>query len=158
MYIEIETVATIGKSLNVKREKGDDDIEVCIAHLKFSNAFVQREVLDQLLGMPIGWSQVSLFDEQGAPFQRLEITPNKFAANITGKITGVENNHGLTLKQADLSAVVLSLYDKGAILSGEISWSIAGDETSDTESLLGRLCKLHAVVQDSGQQDMLKVA
>lgn len=158
MHIEIETTATIAKSVSIKREKGADDIELVYAHLKFSLALVSREVIDALCNMPKGWATRSFYDELGAPYIKLDMGLPQFDAIATGRINGVEGDHGITLAQADLTGVAIALYDKGGWLSGELTWAVAGDEVTDLEPLLGRVCMLHVVVQDSGQGDLLKAA
>lgn len=158
MHIEIETTATIAKSVSIKREKGADDVELVFAHLKFAFALISREAIDALCNMPNGWASRSFYDDMGAPYVKLDMALRKFEAIATGRINGVEGDHGITLTQADLTGVAVSLYDKGGWLSGELTWAVAGDEVTDLEPLLGRVCMLHVVVQDSGQQDLLKAA
>lgn len=158
MHIEINTVGTVGKALNIKREKGEDDAEIVVAHLKFSDAIVPRETIDELLNRSIGWAQSCLYDELGAPIARMEISLPKFACEVTGKIHGTLKGDNITLTQATLDGVSLLLTDKGASLSGNLAWLVAGDEASDAEPLLGRLCSLHWVLQDAGQKDLLRAA
>ena len=157
MRIDINTTAQIGKGLSIKREKGENDIEIVVAHLKFSDAFVQREAIDQLLGLYDGWSH-ALFDDLGAPVCRMDLVPTKFAAAATGKIKGAPEDAGITLTEADITDVVIRLADKGAMLSGTVSWLVAGDEASDAEPLIGRLCMIHWILQDAGQGDLLRAA
>lgn len=155
MRVEIDTAATIGKGVNIKREKRSDDTEAVFAHLKFTDAVVPREVIDELCGQPVGRSQQCLFNELGAPLALIIIELPRLTADATGKIRGIQHGEAITLQQATLDGVSLALCDKGALMSAALAWEIAGDEASDLEPLLGRLCGLHVVVQDSGQKDML---
>lgn len=157
MYTEIETTAQLSKGMTIKREK-EGDVEVLVAHLKFDGALIQREIIDELVGQRIGWAQSCLFDEQGAPIGHIDISLPRLVAQVTGKIRGVKDDDSITLSQAFLDGVSLSLFDNGALLSGALAWKVAGDEASDLEPLLGRLCALHWVIQDGGQRDMLKAA
>jgi len=157
MKTEIETTAEIGKAVNIKREK-DGDTEVVVAHLKFDAALVPRETIDDLVGRPIGWAQHCLFDEFGAPIGHVDISLPRLSLIATGKIRGIKSHEEITLRQARLDDIVLKLTDNGALLSGSLAWKIAGDEASDLEPLLGRVCILHVIAQDSGQQDMLQAA
>jgi hypothetical protein len=160
MYIEIQTTAQLSKSMSIKREK-EGDVKVLVAHLKFDGALIHRETIDELVGQPIGWSQSCLFDEQGAPIGHIEIALPKLVAQVTGKIRGVDADDHITLAQAFMDGVTISLsglINNQALLSGSLAWKVAGDEASDLEPLLGRLCALHWVIQDGGQQDMLKAA
>lgn len=44
----------------------------------------------------------------------------------------------------------------GALLSGQLIWTVAGDEAGDAEPLLGRECGCLWAVEDGGQQDLLR--
>lgn len=157
MRVEIETTATIGKGVSIKREKGSDDIEVVVAHLKFDNALVPREVIDELLGQDIGWAQHCLFNELGAPIGHIELSLPRLKLTATGKIRGVDGD-AITLTEAAFDSITLTLTDKGALLSGALAWKVAGDEVSYLEPLLGRICVIHWIAQDGGQQDLLRAA
>lgn len=156
MYVKLETTTDIGKSVNIKREKSGDK-EIVVAHLKFANTPVTREEFDELANRPIGWSAGFLFDEFGAPVGHIDLSFPMLSLCVTGKIRGIRGEE-ITLAQAGLTGVQFSLADKGAILCGELTWEVAGDEVSDLEPLIGRTCILAVVIQDSGQQDMLKAA
>lgn len=158
MHIEVNTVGVLGKSLSIKREKGEDDAEIVVAHLKFSDAIVPRETIDELVGMGIGWAESCLYNELGAPVARMEISLPKLSCEVTGTIKGNAKDDSITLAQATLDGVSLLLTDKGASMSGNLAWLVAGDEASDAEPLIGRLCSLHWVLQDAGQKDLLKDA
>lgn len=165
MRIEIDTTALIGKGVTIKREKRGDEEEL-IAHLKFQGAFVQREVIDELCRQPIGWSQGCLFDDLGAPIGRLVLQLPNLVATITGSIRGVKARESISLTEAALEGVALAigtqtrddLMQPGAMLSGELTWVVAGDEASDLETLLGRECGIAWTIHDGGQQDILRAA
>lgn len=153
MLATIETTAEIGKSLSIKREKQEDE-EVVIAHLKFSDAFVPRETMDELFNQPLGWSNY-LFGEDGFPHVRAEISLMKFDAEATGVIRGRANEY-IKLAGAKVTGVSLMLTEKGANLAAELTWKVAGDEVSDLEPLLGRTCVLTVTIADGGQQDAFR--
>lgn len=154
MRIEVNTIANIAKSLTVKRAKVDDD-EVVLATLKFEDAVVDRETIDELCYQPIGWSQLAFFDELGAPRIRLNLGLwKKLELTATGAIKGVKAGQAIKLKEAELCDVELQLHDKGALMSGSLTWQVDGDEVSDLEPLLGRTCTLVATIKDGGQQPL----
>jgi DNA segregation ATPase FtsK/SpoIIIE-like protein len=155
MHVTLNTIGKLGKSLNIKREKLEDDTEAVIANLKISNIIITREEMDELLRMPSGWSQQSLYNEQGVPYINVTMTAHRFECTVTGRIKGTaETDEGITLKQANWSGATFDLRTNSALLSGEISWKIAGDEASDIEPLIGRDCLLAFVIQDAQQKDM----
>lgn len=154
--MEIVTVATLSKSLSIKREKSEEG-EAVIAHLKFTDAVVRREEMDEIVGV-LAWSRRALFDELGAPIARLEISllNRELAASL--KITGDRDRTEMHVTQGILSAITLTLADSGALLAGTLSWPVAGDEVSDLEPLLGKLVRLEGSLSDGGQGDLLKSA
>lgn len=153
--IEINSTATLGKSLSVKREKVGDEGERVIAHLKFAETFVDRDVIDDLCGRPIGWARMSLFDEMGAPVALLELGLPTREWQAAG---GVSDPSGasLPLGRATLSAVTLALTPLGALLSGQLSWQARGDEVEDLTDMLGREVTIVLSLNDGGQQDLLE--
>lgn len=155
MHVQLETTAKISKSVSIRREKVSDDTEHVIACMKFSETPIFREAIDEIVGRPIGWAESCLFDALGAPIARMIIHLPMLKFTATGVIRGGADVDKLTLTGAQLSNVCLTLVDKGAYLAGELTWGVAGDEVSDLEQLLGRLCMLHLVLQDSGQQSLL---
>lgn len=146
--------ATLAKSFSAKREKNSDGIEQVVAHLKFSELFVNRDVIDELLVRPIGWSQGALFDDQGAPIGALEIRLPTKAWQAR-----VELSHDvyepLELTKVDLSDITLALTPFGALLSGQFSWTAAGDEVETLTDLLGQEVEIDLELDDGGQQDLL---
>lgn len=132
MPIEINATCEVAKSFSVKREKRDDDTEAVIAHLKIADVMLDREQIDEVVGLPIGWSQSALFDEQGAP--------------------------SLTLRDAEVSGITLDLTTLGALLSCGLAWEADGDVVDDIADLLGKLCAIEVVIEDGGQADLLRPA
>lgn len=159
MHVTLNTVGKLGKSLTIKREKQDDDTELVIANLKITNIIITREEMDELLRMPIGWSQQALYSEQGDPFINVSITAHKFEGTVTGKIKGpADTDEGIVLKQAEWNGATFDLRRNSALLSGEISWKVEGDEASEIEPLIGRDCLLAFLIQDAQQKDMFRAA
>lgn len=157
--MHIESIANIGKSLSIKREKGADDTEVVIAHLKFAGLIVERAIVDTLIGQPAGWAQRSLYDELGAPIARMSIALHKLELSVSGAIKGIaETGERLMLQDANLGDIVITLATNSATIAGSLSWEAAGDEVADAEPLIGNDCMVNWVMTAGGQQDLLKAA
>lgn len=156
MLLSIETVCEIGKGLSVKREKSDEE-DIVRCHLKFSDCAVERDAIDQLLGLPIGIVN-SFFDDLGAPLARMVLGAPKRELGATGRIVGTKPREVLTLG-ADclLTDIEVVLKELGGLLSGTLTWTARGDEVEDVTDLLGRTCKVHATIIEP-QGDMLKQA
>lgn len=155
--LNIETVCEVGKGLTVKRQKddgGDDDIVRC--HLKFSALEVERDAIDQLVGLPTGLVQ-SFYDDLGAPLAKLELgAPNRELA-ATGRITGTKPREVLTLgADCQLTDIRITLKELGGLLAGTLAWTARGDEVEDVTELLGRACKVALVIVEPQQVDLLK--
>lgn len=157
MTIEIEATCEVAKSFSVKREKRDDGTEIVVAHLKVADVMLDRDQIDEIVGLPIGWSQSALFDDQGAPYRRFTIGVPRTDLAATGVIRGGRDDDGpsLTLRDAELSAITLDLTTLGALLSCGLAWRAAGDEVDDIADLLGKLCAIRVVLTDGGQGDLL---
>lgn len=159
--MKLTTAITLAKSLSVKREKDDEGIEAVIAHLKFSDAFVSREDIDWLLGIPeqIGgsWARMALFDDLGAPLARLEIAAPRREFTVSLRMTGTGDEE-MHVAGGTLTGIALVLDKSGALLSGALSWPVAGDELADVEPLLGQIVRAEMSLTDGGQADLLKAA
>lgn len=157
MSIRISATCEVAKSFSVKREKRDDDTEAVIAHLKIADVMLDREQIDEVIGLPIGWAQSALFDEQGAPYRRLTLGVPRTDLTLTGTIAGGDkpDSPRLTLKDAEVSGITLDLTTLGALLSCGLAWVAAGDEVDDIADMLGKLCGFHVVLTDGGQGDLL---
>lgn len=155
--IEISSTCTLGKSLSVKREKvgNSDDGERVIAHLKFAELFVQRDVIDDLCKRPIDWAAMSLFDDQGAPLALIELGLPASEWTAQGALAGPGGKPSLALVGAKLTGVVIALTPLGALVSGALSWEARGDEVEDVTDLLGKEVKIEIDLSDGGQQDLL---
>lgn len=155
--LTIEATAEIGKSISAKAEKVGDD-EVTVAHLKFKGLFVDREAMDLLIGWQKGRAALALFDEEGEPrayFQLVLAGDFDMGGSIAGN---AETNEKLVVTVGTLSNAKLDLCPLGALLSGKITWKAAGDEVSDAEPLLGKLCMAKFVVRGMQQLDLFREA
>lgn len=154
--MKLYTVLTIGKSIAIKREKGDDDNEQTFAHLKFTGMVAKREEVNDIAGQRPGWCETSFFDEMGAPLDHWTLALRKREFVVTGHIRGHGDGNSLKLAKATLSGIELEFVENAAMVSGQLVWPIAGDEAGDAEPLLGRECIAAWVLEDGGQQDMLR--
>lgn len=159
--MQINSTLTVSKGLTVKREKDPENegCEITRAHLKFSALFVDRDQVNALCRQRPGWAEVALFDELNAPLGLWTLTLHGREWTVTGPISG-PGGAELRLANATLSGVELTLTsiggNTGALLSGQLIWTIAGDEAGDAEPLLGRECGCNWVLEDGGQQDLLR--
>jgi len=154
--MKISSVATIAKSISIKREKDEEEGERVVAHLKFSDCYVSREEIDQLTGQGEGWARASLFDDLGAPIAKLEIALLK--RELTASVKLSDQGTEMHIAGGKLANMALLLNKSGALLSGELSWLIAGDEASDVETLLGQIVKADLNLTDGEQGDLLRKA
>jgi hypothetical protein len=154
--MHITSTLTLGKSLAIKREKGDDG-EVTRAHLKFTDLFLHRDQVNALCGQRGGWSETSFFDEYDAPLGLWTLVLHESAWSLAGAIDR-PNGEGLRLTDATavLSAVELTFTPLGALAAGQITWLVAGNEAGDIEPLLGRECHADLHLSGGEQIDMLK--
>ena len=158
--IRITSTATLAKSFSVKREKTDDESEHVVAHLKISDCLVDRDQLDEIIGLPVGWSTGALFDDLGAPLARLTLGLARRELRLSGVIKGGEKSTDpkLKLKDAAVDGITLELTKLGALLSCQLSWTAEGDEVDDIADLLGQLCAASLVLEDGGQADLVDAA
>lgn len=160
MSIRISATCEVARSFSVKREKREDDTELVIAHLKIADVLIDRDTLDEVVGLPIGWSQSALFDEQGAPYRPLTLGVPRKDLTLAGVIKGGGKPAApsLTLRDAEMSGITLDLTTLGALLSCGLAWEADGDVVDDIADLLGHLCSIEVVIEDGGQGDMLRPA
>jgi AMMECR1 domain-containing protein len=151
--MKIETILTVAKGFSLKREK-TEDAELVYAHLKFGEMFLTREQIDTLLSQREGWARSSLFDPYGAPLMAMDIALPKLELCVVGTIGDAEKEDRLRLLEATLGDVGLLLTTQGAALSGTLTWQVAGDEASDVEPLLGRICSANLTLKNR-QGDLL---
>jgi hypothetical protein len=154
--MQIKTVAHIAKGVSMKREK-IDDVENVVAHLKFSDLFMTQEQVDELTSRPPGWCRRALFDELGAPVFHMNVQLPKLELSVVGTVGDAQQPDRLHLLQATLSDIVLSMTTLGAAVQGTLTWLVAGDEASDCEPLLGRVCAVSWQITNR-QGDLLAVA
>ena len=152
--IVLDTICELAKTLSTKVEKSESSVEVVNCSLKFSAVTIDRDTVDELLGMSIGWCRDHLFDEQGAPVRSFTLSVHGRALSVSGSIQGVKGEHVLSLLQAELSDVRLSLVNLGAVCEGKLTWAARGDEVEDVMLLLGKTCGVHWELRDAGQEDL----
>lgn len=157
MIIRINATAQLPKTFRVAREKLDDHTEQVIAHLRVSDIMIDRDQLDEIIGLPVGWATGALFDDLGAPVARLTLGLTRRELLLTGVIKGGEKSTDpkLKLKDATVDGITLELTKLGALLACQLSWTAEGDEVDDIADMLGALCAVDAVLSTSGQQDLL---
>lgn len=153
--MKISSIATIGTGLTIKREKQADKSEKIIAHLKFTDLFVSREEMDSLCGQPDGWARGTFFDDLGAPVARLELSMPYREMTASVKLDDGKSSE-MHMAGATLSGIALYLDKSGALLSGQLSWEVAGDEASDAEAMLGQDVRAEMHLTDGDQGDLLR--
>lgn len=151
---KLDTICQLAKSLKTAVAKGDSGAEVVTCEIKFSALPIPREMMDELLGLPVGWSQKCVFDDQGAPLRLLSISSAGRALRVTGKIAGPKGHPALVLLQAELTDVALSLVTLGAVCEGKLTWTARGDEVEDVAELLGKTCTAVWQITDGEQDDL----
>lgn len=154
--MKITTTCEVAKGLNIKREKGEDEIERVIAHLKVADLFVTREQINELCGQGPGWSETALFDDQGAALALLDIGLPNAEFPVTGDLHQANGTARLKIGLGTLSGLSFLTTTQGASLSATLSWEIAGDEASEIEPLLGRNVVVALDLQAPRQRDLLK--
>lgn len=153
--LKIDSILELGKSITAKAQKGEGGVEVVNASLKFSGVPIDRDSIDEVLGLPVGMSQM-LYDEQGAPLRQLWIGVAGRELRVTGAIKGPKGNPTLALLQADLTDVEVALTTLGAIMAGTLTWGARGDEIDDCSELLGKTCCAVWEITDGRQEDMFR--
>lgn len=155
--MKLETILTVAKSISIKREKGDGDCDVTRAHVKFTDLYITREQVNELVRQRPGWCETAFFDELNAPLGAWSLVPHDTALEVSGRIRASEIAT-LSLPSADLTAIEITFVGTagtpGALVSGQLAWLVAGDESSDIEPLLGRICGCNLVVIGTGQERM----
>ncbi|MGC8519829.1 MAG: hypothetical protein ACP5P4_15120 [Steroidobacteraceae bacterium] len=152
--IKLETVCEVAKTFTAKADTDESGAPTTTAKLKVRDLRIDRDTIDELLGEPIGWCQSALFDEAGAPRRRYGIMVFGRAMRVSGTISGPQGQPTLSLLQAELSDVRLTLIPLGALVEGTLTWAARGDEVEDCADLLGKLCAALWEITDGGQADM----
>jgi hypothetical protein len=153
MIHRLETICQVAKSLKTGVAK-DGAVETVECELKFASLPVPRDVMDELLGLPIGWSAAALFDDQGAPLRLMSISVEGRALRVTGKISGPGGDPSLVLLQAELTEIACGLCNLGGVVEGKLTWPAKGDEVEDVMELLGKTCRVEWQVSDGKADDM----
>lgn len=143
------TICQLAKSLKTGIVK-DNSIETVECELKFSALPVPRDVMDELIGFPVGWSAAALYDDQGAPFRVVSIGVAMRPLRVTGRICGPDGKPTLALLQAELSGLSFGLVNLGAVVDGKLAWPAKGDEVEDVMELLGKTCRVEWEVTVGG--------
>jgi hypothetical protein len=151
---KLDTILTLAKSMTTKAVKAEGGAEITTCEVKFSGMPIQREHVDPILGMPFGWAELALFDEQGAPLAHLSITSHRTQLRVTGTVSGPKGDPTLKFMQASLSDQEVGLCNVGGIVAGKLTWNARGDEIEDIAELLGKLCRAELTVSDGEQDDL----
>jgi hypothetical protein len=154
--IRIDSVLTLAKSITAKTTKDGSGMPVTIAQVKFADMLVDRDALDELLGVPLGWCRTCLYDEQGAPLRRFGLQVFGRTLRVSGTVTGTKPGETLSLLQADLDDTELRCVPLGALMNGVLTWAARGDEVEDVSELLGRLCSARWEITDGEPGDMFR--
>ena len=152
--IRIDSVCTLAKSLTAKSVKDDSGVPTTIAQLKFSELQVDRDSVDELLGMPVGWCRGTLYDDQGAPLRRFGVAVFGRVHRVSGGLSGPKEHQTLSLLQAELEDVYLRLTPLGALAEGKLTWAARGDEVEDVSEILGTVVRARWEITDGGQDDL----
>lgn len=148
--IRLDTICQLAKSLKTAVVK-ENSIQIVECELKFSDLPIQRDVMDELIGFPVGWSAAALYDEQGAPFRVVSIEVQTRPLRVTGRLCGPDGKPTLPLLQADLSELSFGLVNLGAVVEGKLTWPAKGDEVEDVMELLGKTCKVEWEISDGSE-------
>lgn len=154
--ITIDSVLTLAKSFTAKSTKGASGELVTVGQVKFDDLQVDRDALDELVGMPVGWCRGALYDEQGAPLRRFGVSVYGRMLRVSGTIAGTKPHQVLSLLQADLEDIELRCVPLGALLGGKLTWAARGDEVEDVSELLGRICNAKWEITDGESDDMFR--
>lgn len=154
--IKIQTTLTLAKSMTAKSVKDDSGQMVTVALVKFADMQIDREMLDELLGMPIGWCRGALYDEQGAPLRRFGVSVYGRTLRVSGAIKGTRNEGTLALLQAELDDCDARCVPLGALIDGRLTWAARGDEVEVISELLGKECLAEWEITDDGTDDMFR--
>lgn len=152
--IVINTILEIGKAFGAKATKDDSGVATTTAQIKFSGLPVDRNCIDELLGMPVGWCRGALFDDHGAPLKRFGVSVYGRVLRVSGSISGPRKTPSLPLLQAELTDGSLRLVPLGAVFEGTLTWGARGDEVSDVSDLLGKTCAAVWEITDGDQADL----
>lgn len=152
--MKLNAVAEVSKSFTARREKGDDDADSNVScSLKFAELAVERDEIDELVGLPQGLAG-RFYDELGAPLAPLTLSSKKRALDVSGRVRFDTNN--LTLgSDCELTDIAVTLKELGGLLEGTLTWAARGDEVEDVTELLGRACHLELTVVGPAQGDLL---
>jgi hypothetical protein len=152
--IKLDTILKLGKSMTTKATKDEAGVPTTVCVTKFAELQVDRDSIDELIGMPVGWCSLHLYDEQGAPVRRFGVSVFGRTLRVSGAISGPKGDPTLPLLQAELTDAHLTLMPLGAIVEGTLTWGARGDEIEDITGLQGALCRAKWEITDGDQADM----
>ena len=133
-------------------EKGGDDSEIVVAKLGIVDVPGSRDQADEILGVPIGWTE-RLYDELGAPFFAGEIKIAK-DRDCSAMIAAAGKAQ---VRERDAEWITLELLPNEMLMCATLTWPVAGDESADAEDMLGKLCTIELAIH-APQADLLKPA
>jgi len=138
MHVTIIGSCEIGKTLSVKREKetkpgGGTERLVC--YLPVADLFVDCDTIDAFCGQPRGWARGALYHDTGEPRSKLALEIPDADWTVGGTFGG-RAGEPLTLTEASMTGVVLTLTPLGALMAARFTWNTAGDEADDVAELL----------------------
>lgn len=152
--IKLDSTATLSKRLSATAKKDAKGVPTVISSLKFSDLQIDRDTVDELLSMPVGWSRGVFYDEQGTPLRRFFVGVKDRQWRVSGGLSGPKPGETLALLQADLEHVELTLIPNGALMDGTLTWAARGDEIEDVSSILDTEVRAVWELTDAAQGDM----
>jgi hypothetical protein len=152
--IKLDTVCELGKTIKATAKKDDKGVPTTIATIRFTDLKVDRDVVAELLTMPLPWVLSSFYDESGAPLRRFFLGVRDRQWRVSGGLNGPKPGEGLVLLQADLEKVEMTLVPNGALLEGTLTWAARGDEIDDISPILGTTVRAVWEITEGGQADM----
>lgn len=154
--IKIQTILALAKSMTAKSVKDDSNQFVTVAMVKFADLKIDRDMLDELMGTPIGWCRSTLYDEQGAPLRRFGVQVFGRSLRVSGTVKGGRNEGTLALLQAELDECEARCVPLGALVDGRLTWAARGDEVEVISDLLGKECLVEWEITDADTEDMFR--
>lgn len=152
--IKLDTVCNLASTFSAKGKKDKDGVPTTIGKIKFDDLQVDRDVIAQLVSMPLDWVMRSFYDEQGTPTRRFFLGVRNREWRVSGGLNGPKPGQALVLLQADLESVELDLIPNGALMCGTLTWAARGDEVEDLSGILGTQVRALWEITDAQQGDM----
>lgn len=149
--IRIDSVADISRAFSRKIIK-DGDAEVVKCVLKFSDCPLDRDIGDELLGMPIGWLTSTHYNEMGEPLRPFNMSEKRQEFQVNGTIEGRPTEGNLSIIGGTLKDVDIRLDLNKILVGGVFLWDPRDGEEA-VNCLLGKTCvvKLTVTCQRQGE-------